>query len=620
MSSTEVLQVLRDICTAENISDASVTNLNFKVDLTSCTTDELSDILRVHRDSPDYFGALQIRVLSGEVLFERRGGRIVVADTGFETLSEADLDVDLDHYRGGFDRYRDEDLGRASEFVHDLAAELSDSGETVELQGLLNKTAIAEGLLEDQFSERIIERVNPHLWWSPRTFSNWLEQEEISNATQTLYTYERSLLLLFIDDTPEHSDVCTIWSATGLDRLNGRTIDDTSEVYRDRIEHARSATSWEGELMPLHPDQVLGLRAVFGEALNAITIHSLLAAFSKSVELVDQGVKYTISYEPEFHSTQQPAELQSLWGNEGIEAVEQLYSKFKKHEEKDAFRDLWQLAITEQCLDEDVGLESLPELAPAIQSANEDLQVSAIEENFDELSDVLEDTQTLMADLTNRLSDAAAETSRDIQRLTFTLLGAIVANIFLVLRWSDRTLVPSFSIFVIVLLVGFYLPLIQGRITDLGETITQVEADYDFYEKRIRRFNKDLFNLTGLSDRKDGYVQMAKDQRDRGQSQLEVVFGSLLLVWTVLCAWSAIGFRFGGLKTASLITSALILGVISLTNEERYWSHRNHEYFHREWALIVLGLILILIALQWGIGEFDHLSGLLPDSLPRFTS
>jgi len=43
-----------------------------------------------------------------------------------------------------------------------------------------------------------------------------------------------------------------------------------------------------------------------------------------------------------------------------------------------------------------------------------------------------EDTQTLMAGLTERLSSAANETSQDIQRLTFTLLGAIVANIFLV--------------------------------------------------------------------------------------------------------------------------------------------------------------------------------------------
>lgn len=113
---------------------------------------------------------------------------------------------------------------------------------------------------------------------------------------------------------------------------------------------------------------------------------------------------------------------------------------------------------------------------------------------------------------------------------------------------------------------------------------------------------------------------MAKDQRDRGQSHLKIVFVSLLVVWALLCAWSAVGFRSGGLNTASLITSALILGITTLTDEERYWSHRNHEYFHRELALVVLSLILVLIALQWGIGEFEFLSGPLPDSIPRFAS
>jgi len=42
----------------------------------------------------------------------------------------------------------------------------------------------------------------------------------------------------------------------------------------------------------------------------------------------------------------------------------------------------------------------LPEVVEDIKSSYQDLQVSAVEENFEALSDVLEDTQTLMAGLT----------------------------------------------------------------------------------------------------------------------------------------------------------------------------------------------------------------------------
>jgi len=45
----------------------------------------------------------------------------------------------------------------------------------------------------------------------------------------------------------------------------------------------------------------------------------------------------------------------------------------------------------------------LPEVVEDIKSSYQDLQVSAVEENFEALSDVLEDTQTLMAGLTERL-------------------------------------------------------------------------------------------------------------------------------------------------------------------------------------------------------------------------
>lgn len=349
-------------------------------------------------------------------------------------------------------------------------------------------------------------------------------------------------------------------------------------------------------------------------------VHALLAAFSRDIEPSGTKIRYIISYEPEFAPEVIPEEVYSDWGTDGLEIVYDLYSKFQPHEGKDSFRDILQLSITEQCKENEAGITALPRLVESVKSVNEDLQAAAIEENFDELSNVLEDTQTLMANLTSRLSDSAAESSRDIQRLTFTLLGAIVANVFLVLRWSDRTLVPPFSLFVIVINVGFYLPLIQGRINDLDETIDQVEEDYDFYERRIRRFNKDVFHLTGLSDRKDGYVQMANDRRDRAQDHLRIVFSAILVVWAVLAVWSGIAFQFGGLHTASLIASVLILGSITLTGNDRKIGHRQHDYFDGRWAVVVLLVLIAAIALQWGIGQFDVVSDMFPRSLPRFNN
>jgi len=88
----------------------------------------------------------------------------------------------------------------------------------------------------------------------------------------------------------------------------------------------------------------------------------------------------------------------------------------------------------------------------------------------------------------------------------------------------------------------FLPPLIQGRIEDLNDTITEVKNDYEFYEKHIRRFNKDLFRFGDLEDRKSAYVGLAETQRQRAQIQLRRVFYALLIVWCGLAIWS--GFAY----------------------------------------------------------------------------
>ncbi|ACM58736.1 hypothetical protein Hlac_3202 [Halorubrum lacusprofundi ATCC 49239] len=235
----------------------------------------------------------------------------------------------------------------------------------------------------------------------------------------------------------------------------------------------------------------------------------------------------------------------------------------------------------------------LPEVVEDIKSSYQDLQVSAVEENFEALSDVLEDTQTLMAGLTERLSSAANETSQDIQRLTFTLLGAIVANIFLVLRWSDRDLVPPFSIFVLIVIVGFYLPLIQGRIEDLNDTITEVKNDYEFYEKHIRRFNKDLFRFGDLEDRKSAYVGLAETQRQRAQIQLRRVFYALLIVWCGLAIWSGFAYSFGQPQSLALAVSGVVLAILSLDPTDGPFGHGGYDYFSRGAAIVTLIIIFL---------------------------
>lgn len=543
-------------------------------------------------------------------MFELSGRELSVNDEGLEALVERDLDpaVDIDYYRGGFDRYYPDEIRNAAGLLYGFASELNDANTTVTIELGLQKGRIASELLSEEFSSDL--NLNPLLWWAPSDLFRWIGSHSPHEVAAELFEYESFPVFLFLQDAPDEVFPVTMWTASSVEALPKEELEEAADQYFDCMSASRKFTHWRGDLSPIHPSIVEGLwETCDSEQVSPLYSYSLLGVLSAAVDHDGQMMQFQFSNEPEFNPRLDLSEQCVEWGNDGICAIRDLHQSFEAEEKKDAFRDLWQLAITEHCRGTERGIEMLPEVIEDVKSSYQDLQVSAVEENFEALSDVLEDTQTLMAGLTDRLSSAANETSQDIQRLTFTLLGAIVANIFLVLRWSDRSLVPPFSLFVLIVIVGFYLPLIQGRIEDLNHTITEVKNDYEFYEKHIRRFNKDLFRFGDLEDRKSAYVKLAEKQRQRAQTQLRRVFYALLTVWCGLAIWSGFAYSFGQPQSLALAFSGVVLAILSFAPTDGPFGHGGYDYFSRSAAVVTLVIIFLSFAyplLPLSIGSIQN--------------
>ncbi|QCC61725.1 hypothetical protein DVR14_24515 (plasmid) [Natrinema thermotolerans] len=301
----------------------------------------------------------------------------------------------------------------------------------------------------------------------------------------------------------------------------------------------------------------------------------------------------------------------------------ELYNNFSSESTEPSFRSLWQRALAETIAGREEEIESeLDKLYLIVESRNEitetldRLKRQVIKEDFQGLSDALDETQALMADITSRLSDAATESSRRIQGLGFTLLGAIIANIFLVLRWSENRLVIPFTTFVTILILTFYLPLIQGQIDDLDRVIRESQNDFILYRDRIRQFNQDLFEFSQLESRINSYQGIAEKQRDRAQNWIDLSFYVLLSLWMVLATISAVVFSIGSLHFLSIIVSVLVFAALVLPFD---YSPVGNDYFERTAVIvaIVIGIALICISI-WISQNPDAYSWF--SSLPRFQS
>lgn len=539
-------------------------------------------------------------------------------------LDDVDIDTECRPLLDDFSYYNTSgDIETAAEKLYDLSDILD--GE-VTVRGNLSKDAIKEEI--NQILHQPLQGTfTIEFWHSEDSLNTWLSNQSLEDLVERIFQYDHPPLIVFWGGSHDIRSGSIVLQWSELSELSIQECEDSEEYYREKMRLVRRAGTWHDSLPYLHPDHIRPLQEELeSPAWAHLLIYAILGSFSDTIERAEGGLQFRIAGEHELVVDTPIEELYENWGDEGLESVYELYGDFSEFEGEGVFRSIWGRAMAENISD---SFNQLPQSSDEIRKAQDDLEIEAIRENFDDLGDVIEDTQTLLAELNSRLSSSATQTARQIQGLGFTIVGAILANLFLVLRWSNVDLLPPFSLVVTMVIIVVYLPLIQGRIDDLDAVITEANRDYKLYESSIRRFSEALFPFDKLSDRKSQYLELARKQRDRAQQRISIVFTALIIMWGVLAYVSVSLFPTPSYRVAPTILSIPILIMLSQTpdqpseenenipeeqtaeepnNEDsvvKKWqrfralcSHTEHTYFNRDLAYLLLVFIVVLLVLD----------------------
>lgn len=539
-------------------------------------------------------------------------------------LDDVDIDTECRSLLDDFSYYNTSgDIETAAEKLYDLS-DILDGQVTV--RGNLSKDAIKEEI--NQILHQPLQGTfTIEFWYSEDSLNTWLSDQSLEDLVERIFQYDHPPLIVFWGGSHDIRSGSIVLQWSDLSELSIQECEDSEEYYREKMRLVRRAGTWHDSLPYLHPDHIRPLQEELeSPAWAHLLIYATLGSFSDTIERAEGGLQFRIAGEHELVVDTPIEELYESWGDEGLESVYELYEDFSEFEGEGVFRSIWGRAIAENISD---SFNQLPQSSDEIRKAQDDLEIEAIRENFDDLGDVIEDTQTLLAELNSRLSSSATQTARQIQGLGFTLVGAILANLFLVLRWSNVDLLPPFSLVVTMVIIVVYLPLIQGRIDDLDAVITEANRDYKLYESSIRRFSEALFPFDKLSDRKSQYLELARKQRDRAQQRISIVFTALIIIWGVLAYVSVSLFPTPSYRVAPAILSIPILIMLSQTpdqpseenenipeeqtaeepnNEDsvvKKWqrfralcSHTEHIYFNRNLAYLLLAFIIVVLVLD----------------------
>ena len=616
----QAVEVINRIQNNGTLGEPSLSNVAIDFDTLDISIDEFSEFVDIVDKNSNLFSSLVFQINDVYTAFSLRGNQIVPG--AIEEINRSDIEANVVDCEEGFVHYRDEanDIRAAAEKIYEFAEDLSELDDLeLTAEVILNKNEIAESVAYTDISESLRSGYNPIFWLNSDRFNRWLASTDVLEIVSSIYTGEGCPIFLFASDIEQVSDSIVLSEFNEFDQLTVDDLEDCKSRYVDLHQAARKATQWRDGLIPVHPKQIFPLYdcEVVDEA-SSLLVFAILAIFSKEIEHRNNNILFTYTLNPEYKPAITLNNLSDDFQSEEVDELIALYREFEPNENDSAFRDLWQRAIATECRRQSIA--TIPSNSGNIRNRFEEFRATAVSENFDDLSEVLDDTQSLMADITSRLSDAANDVSRQIQGLTFTLLGAIVANVFLVLRWGSKDLVPPFSIFILIIIVGFYLPLVQGRIEDLDDTLEEINNDFDFYQSQIRRFNPHLFG-PDLENRMKAHKTLAKNQRDRAQKQLELVFYVSLTAWLGLALWTGVAYQPGLLRTGSLAISIVVLALISGLLPRDYGEGLNHteyEYFNSRLVLWVGFLVLASLITQILIFVNPSLSDGSLGRLPRF--
>ncbi|GGK83390.1 hypothetical protein [Haloarcula sebkhae] len=566
---------------------------------------DLSGILQLAHEEGNYFDDFEVTFhtdRAGEQPILQSGGSLRVHDPGFDTLRRAydTEDVAIQDWRKIVsDVLHDDEVERLAEFLLEWSGTASIS---LHIDCIVDKSEIGDLLkaeLEGSSSFSVF------FWTEEKQFQSWLDQHISDYATVAdLFFQERNLpvFVFYQEIEPEYQSVLQFHSVKSLLNLEPADHDFDVSQYRTLMDRDRDVLQAGPELSVVSPSLFSTPKA--REHFASVFVYSVFAGVAKRVRLTEDVLELEIKTRRKTISNKIDGEaftnaVQQYTVDE-LTALYEFYESFVEKGTRDTYRDFWHRSIVEEC----DSFEDLPRKTAQIREFYTFLEEEAIEKNFDDLNDAIQDAHVFTADVTSTVSETTRSLTSEIQKVVLALLGAVFANLFLVVRWSNVDMVLPFSIFVISGVLLFYFPTIQTRIDELDDLISESNDDFKVYSETIQEFSGHLFDFSRFDDRRGSYVNYAEKRRKWAVKKLQLAFWLLIIVWGGLAIISILGYSRSSGQFLIATTSVVVAGVI-------WFRHRDADYYPETTDVPVIGPALspaislaILILVVAGIRLF----------------
>ena len=544
--------------------------------------DSLSGVLQLAHEERAYFDDFEVTFQTdrtGEQPIIQSGAGLRVLDSGFDTLQAAydSEDVDIQDWRRIVgDVLRDGEAERLAEFLLEWSGTASIS---LYVDCIVDKSEIADRL-ESELDNS--PSISISFWTEEERLRSWLDQHRSEYATVADEFFEERNLPVFVfyeETEPKHDSLLQFHSISSLLDPESEDLDFDVSQYRALMDRDREMLQAGPELSVVSPSLFSTPKA--RDLFASVFVYSVFAGVAKRVRLTEDVLELEIktrrkTIRDEIDGETFTDAVQGYTVDE-LTALYEFYESFVEKGTRDTYRDFWHRSIVEEC----DSFEDLPRKTEEIREFYTFLEEEAIEQNFDDLNDAIQDAHVFTADVTSTVSETTRSLTSEIQKVVLALLGAVFANLFLVVRWSNVDMVLPFSIFVISGVLLFYFPTIQTRIDELDDLIRESNDDFEVYAETIQDFSGHLFDFSQFDDRRGSYIEYAEKRRKWAVEKLQIAFWLLITIWGGLAVISILGYPRSSGQFLIAAVSVVITGFM--------WSrHRDADYYPESFQIPII--------------------------------
>jgi len=488
--------------------------------------------LQVAAEKPSWFRRFEVRVPSGQGPSPDRD--LVHFEEG-PRLDSEELQAVLDDvanpedYTGQVQQHFSD--RNYEEAVSGIKSGIASSGE-LEIAMTINKEAVVSELCSNW--EYDCSQENVQLWINFKTLMKWTGSTTAEEIIQTQFESRPLPYHVFLDYDGEMSELLgfvTEESMSSGEAINPHSCGENHEVIKQTFSDLFSGINSD---RPSVSPSIFDTKCVREAYSGPFLTLSLMCLANRSQ--VDGNVLDVKTLTDRHHLHGEINFEEDLSFSSSPEALEEIYNLIVDIHEKDPAISLshWRRAVATQCStfsDVSSNRRSITHYAGFLQE-------ESAKEELEQLQNTVEEVSELTRTIANSLSEASQNLTSDLQNVVIALLGAIVTNFVLILRYSEFYVLAPFSIAAISGILIFYYPMIQAKINNTEEALENRTADFRIYFSEIRsHVGERVFDLDKIVAQHESHLETAAETLVMARTTISRIYILMILLWFSVVAY-----------------------------------------------------------------------------------